>query len=160
MRVWISLASLLLAAGCAPQSQTDTPGGETQVTRPEQPSASGEALPAPVEANIRTIGRDQAGQTFQVAVGERFAVALVGIPTAGYLWEVAELPAFLTRAGEGGGPTTQAQTQPGFVGGNHWETFYFAATTPGEATLTLVQRRSWETNEPPSNTFSVTIRAQ
>jgi len=163
MRFWMMLAAMGLAAACAPQSQTVQEGQEPAMTgdraAPATPSAG--SLPAPVEGDqTRTIGAEQAGQTIEVAVGERFAVALVGVPTAGYLWQVASLPPFLTRAGEGGGPTTPAQTRPGFTGGNHWEVTYFAATEAGEGQITLAQRRPWETNEPPSQTFTVTIRAR
>jgi inhibitor of cysteine peptidase len=36
----------------------------------------------------------------------------------------------------------------------------FAATGPGEGELLIEQRRPWETNEPATNTFRVTIVAR
>ncbi len=48
----------------------------------------------------------------QVGVNQRFAVELVGIPTAGYQWAPAQMPAFLTRAGDASGPTIAAKTSP------------------------------------------------
>ena len=61
---------------------------------------------------------------------------------------------------ESGGNTTTAQSQPGFVGGSHWEVFTFQATTAGEGKLKLEQRRPWEKDEPATRTFSVTIQAR
>ncbi len=93
-------------------------------------------------------------------VGAAFEVALVGVPTAGYLWAPVETPAFLTKAGEAGGPTSAAQLQPGFAGGNHWEVTAFRAAAPGRGVLRFAQSRPWETNQPPVDTFSVTIEAR
>lgn len=123
--------------------------------------ATSSGLPAPTPSNVTTrIGADQNGRTVDVAIGQRFAVELVGVPTAGYVWAVKTAPAFLTAGGETSGPTTQAQRQPGFTGGNHWEVFAFTAARAGEGDLVLEQRRPWETNEPATATFRVTIRAR
>lgn len=116
------------------------------------------AAPTPNDVPVR-ITAEQAGQTIEVGVNQRFAVELVGVPTAGYVWTPAQVPEFLTRAGEATGNTTQAQSQPGFTGGNHWEVLMFAATAPGTGELVLEQRRPWEANEPPNNVFRVTITA-
>ncbi|MBN8606395.1 MAG: protease inhibitor I42 family protein [Caulobacterales bacterium] len=116
------------------------------------------AAPTPSDVPVR-ITAEQAGQTIEVSVNQRFAVELVGVPTAGYVWAPAQVPDFLTRAGEATGNTTQAQSQPGFTGGNHWEVLMFAATAPGTGELVLEQRRPWEANEPPNDVFRVTIVA-
>ena len=147
----IVLALTVLAAACAPQ----------QTPAPAAPAAENAALPAPTPSDVGVrINETQNGQSVSVAVNERFAVELVGVPTAGYQWAPAQMPAFLTRAGETGGPTIAAQNQPGFAGGNHWEVLMFVATTPGSGELVLEQRRPWETSEPPSDTFRVTIVAR
>jgi inhibitor of cysteine peptidase len=101
-----------------------------------------------------------ADKTVAVKVGETFQVALVGVPTAGYLWKEAQTPDFLERSAETGGPTHTAQRQPGFTGGNHWEVFAFKTTRAGTGVLVLEQRRPWESDEPPTDTFRVTIQAQ
>jgi predicted secreted protein len=106
------------------------------------------------------ITAEQEGQRIEVLVNQRFAVELVGVPTAGYIWAPAQMPAFVQRAGEASGNTSQAQSQPGFAGGNHWEVTMFVATGPGEGELVLEQRRPWETNEPPADVFRVTIVAR
>ncbi len=115
--------------------------------------------PTPQDVSIR-ITEARQGQSIDVALNQRFAVELVGVPTAGYIWAPAQMPAFVSRAGEASGATTQAQSQPGFTGGNHWEVLMFVATAPGTGELVLEQRRPWETNEPPTDVFRVTIVAR
>jgi inhibitor of cysteine peptidase len=146
------ILALALCAACAPAPTTNEGAAV---------SASSGAVNAPTPSDVSVrITAEQAGRTVAVAVGQRFAVELVGVPTAGYVWAPAQLPAFLTRAGETTGNTTQAQNQPGFTGGNHWEVLMFAATGPGTGELVLEQRRPWETNEAPAQVFRVTILAQ
>jgi inhibitor of cysteine peptidase len=82
------------------------------------------------------------------------------VPTAGYIWAPAQMPAFVQRAGEASGATSQAQAQPGFTGGNHWEVTMFVATAPGTGEIVMEQRRPWETEEAPNNTFRVTVTAR
>lgn len=153
MRALVLVAALALIA-CAPKAETmpDTPA--------PQATKSG-AVPAPTPADVTqriTVADD--GKTIAVPVGGRFAVELVGVPTAGYVWAVAEKPAFLSDAVESSGNTTTAQSKPGFTGGNHWEVFTLQAITAGEGKLKLEQRRPWEKDEPASQTFSVTIRSR
>jgi inhibitor of cysteine peptidase len=150
MRLAPIVAAFALLA-CAP-----TP----EATAPQSKSASG-AVPAPTPASVtqRLTAADN-GRTVTASVGARFAVELVGVPTAGYIWQVDEKPAFLSDAVESSGNTTTAQSQPGFTGGNHWEVFVFTVNAAGEGKLKLGQRRPWEKNEPASQTFTVTIRAQ
>jgi predicted secreted protein len=141
----------LLAAACAPAQEAQQ---EEAVV-----SNNAVAAPAPQDVAVR-ITAAQAGQTIDVAVNQRFAVELVGVPTAGYIWTPAEIPSFVTRAGEATGNTSQAQSQPGFTGGSHWEVLMFTATAPGTGELVIEQRRPWESSEPPSDTFRVTIVAR
>ncbi|HYD87048.1 MAG TPA: protease inhibitor I42 family protein [Vitreimonas sp.] len=131
-----------------------------QEAKEEAPVADG-SLPAPTPQDVATrITADQNGQTIEVAVNQRFAVELVGVPTAGYIWAPATLPAFVQRAGEASGNTIQEQSQPGYAGGNHWEVLMFVATAPSTGELVLEQRRPWESDEPATDTFRVTIVAR
>lgn len=140
----ILIAGVLALGACAPA---------------EEPSMA--SVPAPTPDDVTTrVTEAQNGQTIMVAVDERFAVELVGVPTAGYQWEPTQMPAFLTRAGEVSGNTTQAQSEPGYTGGHHWEVLMFAATEAGEGELVLEQRRPWETDEPANASFRVTIVAR
>lgn len=148
----ILIAGVLALGACTPSAETD---------EEEAPVVSSASVPAPTPEDVAVrINAEQNGQTIEVGVNQRFAIELVGVPTAGYQWAPAQVPAFLTRAGEASGATTEAQSQPGFTGGNHWEVLMFAATEAGEGELVLEQRRPWETSEPANATFRVTIVAR
>ncbi|MGQ0532618.1 MAG: protease inhibitor I42 family protein [Caulobacteraceae bacterium] len=145
------LACALALAACAP----------AQDSKQETPVANDGAVPAPTPSDVAVrIDAAQNGQTVNVGVNQRFAIELVGVPTAGYVWTPTQVPAFITRAGEATGNTSEAQSQPGFTGGSHWEVTMFSATAPGTGEIVMEQRRPWETNEPPADTFRVTIVAQ
>jgi predicted secreted protein len=145
---FVFFAVALLAAACAPAPSEEVASVNGPV-----------AAPTPDDVTVR-IGAEQAGQTVEVGVNQRFAIELVGVPTAGYIWAPAQMPAFVQRAGEASGNTTQAQSQPGFTGGNHWEVTMFVATAPGTGEIVMEQRRPWETTEPANNTFRVTVTAR
>jgi predicted secreted protein len=149
-----ALMMVLALAACTPSGESPK---EDATTEPQQ--QQGVAAPTPEDVAVR-ITAEQNGQTVNVGVNQRFAVELIGVPTAGYVWEPAQLPAFVTRAGEASGNTTQAQSQPGFTGGNHWEVLMFTATAAGTGELVIEQRRPWESTEPANQTFRVTIVAQ
>ena len=102
-----TFAVLALLVACAP-AQTPNPEAAMPNT----------AVPAPTPDDIAVrITAAQDGRSAEVAVNQRFAVELVGVPTAGYVWAPAQMPAFVIRAGEASGATTQAQSLPGFAGG-------------------------------------------
>ena len=146
------IATALVLAAC-------TPGQEAKQEAPVANNNGAVAAPTPGDVVTR-ITAEQNGQTVNVPVGQRFAIELVGVPTAGYIWEAKQVPAFVSPAGETSGNTTQAQSQPGFTGGNHWEVTMFTATAAGTGEIVMEQRRPWETNEPANQTFRVTIHAQ
>lgn len=147
-RALVVLAFALAACTPAQEAKQETP-------------VANNSVPAPTPGDVTTrITAEQNGQMVNVAVGQRFAIELVGVPTAGYVWAPSQVPAFITRAGEASGNTTQAQSQPGFTGGNHWEVTMFSATAAGTGEIVMEQRRPWETNEPANATFRVTIVAQ
>ncbi|MEQ1929713.1 MAG: protease inhibitor I42 family protein [Parvularculaceae bacterium] len=142
------IAAALALGGCAAKH-----GGES-----EQHAFKSIAAPTRPDIATHITGEDD-GKSVSVSAGTKIAVELIGVPTAGYVWMVKEQPAFLAAAGETGGPTSEAQLQPGFAGGSHWEVFYFDVTGSGEGALSLEQRRPWEEEGPPDATFSVTIKA-
>jgi predicted secreted protein len=132
MKKLLLLAALAGLAACASENAPD--GKKTY-----------EALAAPTPEGVATkITPSSDGQNVTVKVGTKIAVELVGTPTAGYLWRVTEKPDFLEPAGEYGGPTSSAQLEPSFAGGNHWEGFLFNVTGPGEGELRFGQGRAWE----------------
>ncbi len=147
-RIMLAAVAALLAA-CASK---EAPEGTAQY----------QSLAAPTPEGVATvIAASSDGQNVTVKKGTRIAVELVGTPTAGYLWRVAEEPAFLEAAGEYGGPTSSAQLEPGFAGGNHWEAFLFDVTGTGEGELRYQQGRAWEEGpDADGAAFSVYIFAE
>jgi inhibitor of cysteine peptidase len=94
-----------------------------------------------------------AGRTIELQPGDHLRVLLEGNPSTGYEWlRVDEGSAVLKDAGE---PSFKADANmpgsPGMV------TLMFDAAAPGQATLTLHYRRSWE-SDPPADTFTITVQ--
>ncbi len=142
-------ACALALVSCAPAQEA------------KQEASVSQTVPAPTPQDVTVrIGADQNGQRVDVAVNQRFAIELVGVPTAGYLWRPARMPAFVQRAGEVTGNTVPEQSQPDYAGGNHWEVTMFVATAPGEGEIVMEQRRPWESTEPPADVFRVTVVAR
>jgi len=146
-------ARLVLGGG---EGATWTADGASRTCRFES-----RALPAPTAEGVtQTLTIADAGRTVEVNVGDKVAVALSGVPTAGYVWGAANPPAWV-KASEGpGGATTTAQFLPGFAGGNHWEVVIIEAVAAGQGEITLAQRRPWEdAADPDATTFVFTLRA-
>ena len=149
------LARLVLAcavffvASCAATEQTADPPKQFQSL----------VAPTPAGVALKITAADNS-QNVTAKVGTTIAVELVGVPTAGYQWTATEMPAFLEAAGGYGGPTSSAQLEPGFAGGNHWEAFLFKVKEAGEGVLRFEQRRSWEGEEPAAEMFSVYLFAE
>jgi inhibitor of cysteine peptidase len=149
MKKILLIAAAVMLAACASK---DAPGGTAQY----------QSLAAPTPADVATkITASSDGQNVTVKKGTKLAVELIGTPTAGYLWRVTEKPAFLEAAGEYGGPTSSAQLEPGFAGGNHWEAFLFNVTGTGEGELRFQQGRAWEDGpDADGAAFSVYVFAE
>lgn len=119
------------------------------------------SLPPPAaEGVVKTLTALEAGTAVDVKVGDKVAVALSGVPTAGYIWAAADTPPWVKASDGPGGATTTAQYLPGFAGGNHWEVVIIEAVAAGEGEIRLAQRRPWEdAAEPDAATFKFTLRA-
>lgn len=118
--------------------------------------------PAPVADEVGLVYVDAAlnGKTVELSVGDTLRVELESIPTAGYIWQVADQPDFLLLKAEGTRPTDpDFQNQPGVTGGNHYLSFDFTAEAAGTAELRLVEGRPWELEAggAPDGTFTVTV---
>ncbi len=116
----------------------------------------------PAPGPLEILRADQ-GREIRVPIGEIVRVRLRSIPTAGYLWRLAgPLPAFLEPLGEETLPTSPAQSQPGFTGGEHWLVFAYKPKAKGRAELVFLEGRPWElaAGAKPSDTFRVTLIAQ
>lgn len=119
------------------------------------------SLPAPtVEGVAHALTELDAGKSFEIKVGQKISVALVGVPTAGYVWAASSPPDWVKASDGPGGATSTAQMLPGFAGGNHWEVIIIEAVAAGEGEIVLAQRRPWEdAAEPAADTFTFTLKA-
>lgn len=148
-----------VAAG---EEVTEEPGmGEYEMG--EMPSdevqqAAADAAQAEAEAGVVYAGADQAGGNVSLASGETLRIELETIPTAGYVWQIVEIPDFLQVTGENTRATNPAlQDLPGFTGGNHYMSFDLTASATGTGVVKLTEGRPWETEEEPMDTFELTV---
>lgn len=140
----------------------DGPGATwTMGAAPTPCTFDSRSLPPPkAEGVVKTLGAEDAGKPVEIKVGEKVAIALSGVPTAGYVWGAASPPAWVKATDGPGGPTSSAQFLPGFTGGNHWEVTIIEAVAAGEGEIVLAQRRPWETGaDPDASTFKFTLKA-
>jgi inhibitor of cysteine peptidase len=94
------------------------------------------------------------GKAITVNTGEAFLVKLEGNPTTGYTWEAKDLD---TQMLEQVGEAAFESSNPSLVGAGGTLTLTFKALKPGVTTLTLVYHRSWETDVPPAETFTLQV---
>ena len=153
----------IAADGTAPAAAEETAVEPSDYQPPEMPTAEEAAraaadAQAAAEAGVVYAGIDKKGGEVALKVGETLRIELQSIPTAGYIWTLDEAPDFMTIAGEGGHPTDPAhQNLPGFTGGNHYLSFDFVATSAGKGKFRLTEGRPWESDEPPSDTYELTV---
>lgn len=173
-RLMVTTAALALGACChtakpapeapvAPASGEETDMQQAEWQAPVMPTAEEAAkaaaeAQAAAEAGVVYAGYDKKGGNVAMKVGETLRIELESIPTAGYVWSLGQTPAFMTPAGEGGRATDPAhQSLPGFTGGTHYLSFDFTASAPGTGKFALTEGRPWESDEPPADTFELTV---
>ncbi|HVY88654.1 MAG TPA: protease inhibitor I42 family protein [Hyphomonadaceae bacterium] len=111
-------------------------------------------MPPKADGVVRTLTKDDAGASVEIKVGEKVAIALVGVPTAGYAWDADDAPAFVKPSQGPSGATSTSQMLPGFTGGNHWEVTLIEGISAGSGEITLAERRPWEKKSlPAAETF-------
>jgi predicted secreted protein len=153
----------IAADGTAPAAAEETAVEPSDYQPPEMPTAEEAAraaadAQAAAEAGVVYAGIDKKGGEMALKVGETLRIELQSIPTAGYVWTLDKAPDFMQLAGEGGRPTDPAhQNLPGFTGGNHYLSFDFTASAPGTGKFRLHEGRPWESDEPPTDTYELTV---
>lgn len=94
------------------------------------------------------------GGVVQAAAGGTIEVKLSGNPTTGYIWQVTANDESILR------PTGYTfQPDSDAVGAGGVEIFSFQVMAPGVAALEFANRRPWETNVAPAQSFAVTVEA-
>jgi inhibitor of cysteine peptidase len=96
-------------------------------------------------------------QTINVNVNQEFILALESNPTTGYSWQESHDSTMLTLVNQ---EYKQREGSSGLVGAGGTEYIKYQALKKGEATVTLVYRRSWEQPNPTDKTsvFTVNIK--
>lgn len=145
------------------------PNGEEVVSEPssyeepamptsEESAKAAADAQAAAESGVVYAGEDKNGTTIALKTGETLRIELESIPTAGYVWNLVQAPDFMEAASETTRPTDPAfQNLPGVTGGNHYLGFDFVAKAAGTGTFKLAEGRPWETDEPPMDTYELTV---
>ena len=102
------------------------------------------------------ISEDSNGMTLSVARDTTFTIALKGNASTGFSWNIRDLDTTkLCISGQS--RFIGRDTIPGTSG-----TFYldFKPVKKGVSTVRLIYSREWETDIPPEDSFSITIRVK
>ena len=136
------LAALAIACGGDSKTRISPPPGET---------------PAQKVVDL-TIGIDKDGQTVTLPMFAQLTVRLDSNHTTGYQWAVKQNTAtVLAPSGDARYEGPAAGSPPGTGGA---DVFTFRAAGTGTVPLQLAYARSFEPNNPPAKTFSVTVTVQ
>lgn len=154
MRMGLVILVMALGTGCAsgsaPQLGAIAPAAERE--------AAAEAADRRAQEGVVYFSGGSDGTGTMLQRGATLRIELSTVPTAGYIWQVVSAPPFLELTGEGTRPTDPAaQDMPGFTGGNHYMSFDFYARSEGTGDIVLEERRPWEDDQPPSDTYTLTV---
>lgn len=94
---------------------------------------------------LREVHPHSESDVVEASVGAEFDVALQGVPTSGFRWELSipdEARELITPLGD------EWEGASGLAGGSAVQRFRFRASRPGEATVTFRYARPWEEGAP------------
>lgn len=100
------------------------------------------------------------GRTIEMKPGETLLISIDGNPTTGYIWEVDSVDEnILGLAGE---PdySTDFKLKSGMTGVGGTYKFTFTAVSSGTTNLKLKYWRTFEPENPPVETFQVTVNVK
>jgi len=105
---------------------------------------------------VEVTDRDD-GSTQQLGMDQQLQITLESNQTTGYSWALdGRVPDQLLQSGE----AEYVGSQSNRVGAGGKEIWLFKPTQAGEGTLKLKYWRPFEPDEPPAETFSVTVDVQ
>jgi len=99
-------------------------------------------------------GENTVSETISADTRTTFEIALDGVPTAGYVWELVHP---LDKAGVVQELGHEWKRSTSLVGGPSQEHFRFLALTEGEVTLHFRYRRPWEKDFKKERIFHVRV---
>lgn len=94
------------------------------------------------------------GTVVAAQIGDEVDLCLHGMPSSGFRWLLDDVPADLLEEVE-----QRFDYPEGTVGSRNEARFLFRVKAAGRGMLRLRYDRSWETGEPPLNTYQVTLEA-
>ena len=144
-----ALVLLLTLAACSPAAQVK-----------EEPTPTIEALAPEPQIASPELNYGDAGQHWEVSVDRPFAVVLSGESYTGLIWNVEEMPSFVSEADEGAARLAEEATHQALPGASTPHPFYFVARAAGSGDLVLQQRRFDGSEDQAGKTFRVTIVAR
>jgi inhibitor of cysteine peptidase len=106
------------------------------------------------DAKTQTLTEKENGSKVKLAKGEIMTIKLEGVPTAGYVWNIAKNNADQL-APQGKPEVTPAKK--GVLGGKAVTTFRFKAESAGSSELELHYKRPFEKGKEPAKTFKITV---
>ena len=104
--------------------------------------------PAPASLPDDGLVRPQGEGPVSMQVGQVFEIALMSNASTGYQWEFTSDGAPVLARTTGPATPPPMDTQPPMPGAPSLARWWFRAEKPGEVTVRMVYRRSWETVPP------------
>ena len=102
-----------------------------------------------------TVVYTDANQTINAEVNQEFTIALDANPTTGYQWQENHDNSALSLVTSEYKPDEKA---PGLVGGGGTQYYRFKTLKTGQTEISLVYKRTWETESIEQKIFTVNIK--
>jgi inhibitor of cysteine peptidase len=142
------LLVVLAVAACGGSGTSPSPAAS-----PSMATSPGTATSSPPAAV--NLDRSASGTTVTLAPGQGLLIALDTNPSTGFSWEItaAPDPAVLTPLGE----PAFVPAGGGQIGAGGQAVLTYTAVAPGETSLALVYRRSWESMADAADDFDLSV---
>ncbi len=106
------------------------------------------------------ISADDNGSTIEMKQGQTLILTIDGNPTTGYNWEVESVDENVLKSAGEPDYSTDFRLRPGMTGVGGTYKFKFTVVSAGTTTLKLNYWRSFESENPPVETFEVAVNVK
>jgi inhibitor of cysteine peptidase len=106
------------------------------------------------------ISADDNGSTIEMKKGQSLVLSIGGNPTTGYTWEVESFDQTILQSVGEPDYSTDFRLRPGMTGVGGTYKFKFTAASAGATTLKLKYWRTFEPENPPVETFEISVNVQ